>query len=233
MNRLINLTRWEVAIQRRQGIYYAAIFVILVWSAILFAVPDGAIQPLLISVLYLDLSIFGFFFMAALFYLEKGDRVLDGLVVTPMRSQDYLLVKAGTLTVVSILTGAAVSLIVYGPGLNWGWYALSVALMAGPASFLGFALATRYGGISDFLVSSILYVFLLQIPLVSYFGMVDFFGLYLIPSGPSMILLAAAFHPMPAWQIGFALIYGALVNLIAFWLARRAFERTVTGQAGG
>lgn len=233
MSRLVSLARWEVALQFRQGIYYAAAFVTLVWAALLFPVPEGAIAPLLISVLFLDLSIFGFFFMAALFYLEKGDRVLDGLVVTPIRSQEYLLVKAGTLTAVSILTGAVVSLIVYGTALNWGWYALAVALMAGPATFLGFAIATRFGGISEFLLSSIFYVFLLQIPMIDYFNLVDFFAINLIPSGPSMILLGAAFQPVPAWQIGFALIYGALINVACFWLARRAFEQTVAGQAGG
>ena len=61
MNRLLSAMRWEVLIQFRQNIFYAAIFVAVLWSAVLFQIPDAGIVPVLVSVLFLDLSIFGFF----------------------------------------------------------------------------------------------------------------------------------------------------------------------------
>ena len=117
----------------------------------LYQLPDVAIELVLVSVLFLDLSVFGFFFMAALYYLEKGDQVLDGLVVTPLRVVEYLTAKIATLSALPVLVGALVTLLVYDPSIHRGWYLLAVAGMAVPISLLGFVLAARYNGINEFL----------------------------------------------------------------------------------
>lgn len=117
----------------------------------LYQLPDAAIELVLVSVLFLDLLVFGFFFMAALYYLEKGDQVLDGLVVTPLRVVEYLTAKIATLSALSVLVGALVTLLVYDPSIHRGWYLLAVAGMSVPISLLGFVLAARYNGINEFL----------------------------------------------------------------------------------
>lgn len=233
MNRLLSSLRWETVIQLRQGIYYAALFVVIVWGAILYQIPAAGIEPILISVLFLDLSIFGFFFMAGLYYLEKGDRVLEGLVVTPLRVWEYLTVKVVTLSLLSIVVGAMVTVIVYGLALNWLWYVVGVGMMSVPLSLFGFAIATRYDGISEFLVPSIFFLGLMQIPLLGYFGIWDNPVLYLIPSQPGMILLAAAFEPIPAWEIGYAVVYALVLIVVSYRWASRMFENTVARRAGG
>ena len=93
MTRLLALLRWETMIQFRLGIFYAAAFIAAVWILMLYWIPDAGIEPVLVSVLFIDLGVFGFFFMPGLYYLEKGERVLEGLVVTPLRSWEYLSVK--------------------------------------------------------------------------------------------------------------------------------------------
>ena len=108
-----------------------------------YQLPDAAIELVLVSVLFLDLSVFGFFFMAALYYLEKCDQVLDGLVVTPLRVVEYLTAKIATLSALSVLVGALVTLLVYDPSIPRGWYLLAVAGMSVPISLLGFVLAAR------------------------------------------------------------------------------------------
>jgi len=118
---------------------------------VLYQLPDAAIELVLVLVLFLGLSVFGFFFMAALYYLEKGDQVLDGLVVTPLRVVEYLTAKIATLSALSVLVGPLVTLLVYDPAIHRGWYVLAVAGMSGPISLLGFVLAARYNGINEFL----------------------------------------------------------------------------------
>ncbi len=232
MNRLLSAVRWEVLVQFRQNIFYAAIFVAALWSAVLFQVPDTGIVPVLVSVLFLDLSIFGFFFMAALYYLEKGDRVLEGLVVTPLRVVEYLTAKIATLSALSVVVGAVVILLVYGLSIQWGWYVLAVVGMSVPISLLGFVLAARYNGINEFLVPGVFFLALMQIPLLGYLGIWENLLLYLIPSQPGMILLKAAFVGAPLWEIGYALLYLAALIFVGWRWAEQTFVRVIARQVG-
>ena len=232
MNRLLSAMRWEVLIQFRQNIFYAAIFVAVLWSAVLFQIPDAGIVPVLVSVLFLDLSIFGFFFMAALYYLEQGDRVLEGLVVTPLRVVEYLTAKIATLTALSVVVGAVVTLAVYGVSINWGWYVLAVVGMSVPISLLGFVLAARYNGINEFLVPGVFFLVVMQLPLLGYLGIWDNPLLYLIPSQPGMILLKAAFTGAALWEIGYALLYLVALVLVGWRWAEQTFVRVIARQVG-
>ena len=232
MNRLLSALGWEVLVQFRQNIFYAALFMAVLWSAILYQLPDAAIVPVLVSVLFLDLSVFGFFFMAALYYLEKGDRVLEGLVVTPLRVVEYLTAKIGVLIALSVVVGAAVTLAVYGPAIHWGWYVLAVVGMSVPISLLGFVLAARYNGINEFLVPGVFFLALMQIPLLGYLGVWDNPLLYLIPSQPGMILLKAAFVGAPLWEIGYALLYLAALIFVGWRWAEQTFIRVIARQVG-
>ena len=232
MNRLLSALGWEVLVQFRQNIFYAALFVTVLWSAVLFQIPDAGIVPVLVSILFLDLSIFGFFFMAALYYLEKGDRVLEGLVVTPLRVVEYLAAKIGVLTGLSLLVGAVVTLIVYGVSINWGWYVLAVVGMSVPISLLGFVLAARYNGINEFLVPGVFFLLVMQLPLLGYLGIWDNPLLYLVPSQPGMILLEAAFTGAPLWEIGYALLYLAGLIYVGWRWAEQTFVRVIARQVG-
>lgn len=232
MSRLLHAMRWELLVQFRQNIFYAALFVALLWSAVLFQIPDAAIVPMLVSILFLDLSVFGFFFMAALYYLEKGDRVLEGLVVTPLRVVEYLTTKIVTLSALSVVVGAVVTLLVYGFSLQWGWYVLAVVGMSAPISLLGFVLAARYNGINEFLVPGIFFLMVMQLPLLDYLGIWESPLLYLVPSQPGMILLEAAFGSAPVWEIGYAIAYLALLIFLGWRWAEQTFVRVIARQVG-
>ncbi len=233
MNRLISSLRWESQIQFRQGIYYAAAFIAVMWSAILFNLPNAAIEPILVSVLFLDLSVFGFFFMAGLYYLEKGDRVLEGLVVTPLRIWEYLTAKIATLTAVSVIVGAVVTLITYGVDVNWFWFVIAVVGMSAPLTLFGFVIAARYNGINEYLLPAVIYLTVMQIPLVGYFDLWDHWLLYLIPSTPGLVLLEAAFGTVPLWEIGYALIYVAVLTAVSYVWARQTFVNVIARKVGG
>jgi fluoroquinolone transport system permease protein len=51
------------------------------------------------------------------------------------------------------------------------------------------------------------------------------------PMAPPLLLLQAAFMPVPVWQIGYGVAYGGLwIGLMALW-SRRAFARFIVGAA--
>ena len=184
MTRLLALLRWETTIQFRLGIFYAAAFIAAVWILMLYWIPDAGIEPVLVSVLFIDLGVFGFLFMPGLYYLEKGERVLEGLVVTPLRSWEYLSVKIVVLSVAASAVGAVVTLFVYGTALNWLWFLIGMLAMSYPLSLLGFVIAARFNGINEYLLPGAFFLAVMQIPLLTYFGIVPGPFLYILPSGP-------------------------------------------------
>ncbi len=232
MNRLTSTIRWDLVNQWRQGFYYAAIFVVILWAIVLFSLPDVAIDLLLPFIIFFDLSIFGFYFMAGMLFLEKGDGVLEALVVSPLRSWEYLVSKSATLAFLAVIVSVAVVLIVHGPDVNWLLLVPAVALNSWLLVLVGFILAARFDSVTDFLMPSIVYMIPSQLPALWYFGIWDSALLYLVPTMPTMLLLAGSFRPIAGWQIIYSFVYLPAVCILATWWARRSFEHFVVRSEG-
>lgn len=233
MNRLLAQLRWETTVQFRQGIFYAAAFVAAVWALTIYWVPDAGIKPVLVSVLFIDLGVFGFFFMPGMYYLEKGERVLEGLVITPLRAWEYLSAKVAVLSMAAMAVGVAVTLIVFGAALNWLWFVIGMLAMSYPLSLLGFVIAARFNGISEYLLPGAFFLALMQIPLLTYLGIVPSPLLYLLPSGPGMIFLTASFGSAPLWQLIFAMLYTVALCVGGARWAQKTLEQVIARQVGG
>lgn len=233
MSRTLSTLGWDLRIQFRQGFYYAALFVIALWALLLSVLPDEAVELFLPFIIFFDLSIFGFYFMAGMLFLEKGEGVLHALVVTPLRTTEYLISKAFTLSLLAVFVSIAVVLIGYGPHINWLLFIPAVALNSWMLVLVGFVLATRYDAVNEFLIPSIIYMVPSQLPALWYFGIWDSWLLYLVPTMPSMLLLAGSFQPIEGWQIIYSFVYLIVVCIFVTWWARRAFERFVVQSDGG
>lgn len=236
INRLVSTLRWEFMLQFRQGLIYAALFVTAIWSILLSQLPSVAAGWLLPFVLFVDVSIFGFFFMAGMLYLEKDDGVLEALVTTPLRTRDYLLAKIISLTLLSVAVSAVIvaiaTFVVGALPVNWLMLVLGVALNSWFLTMAGFVLAVRFDSISDFILAALVVFIPFQIPLLDFFGIWESPLVYLVPTQPTMLLIEAALRPIPVWQVLYALGYLAVAIPLVMWWAGRAFERFVVKSAG-
>lgn len=225
--RMLSTIAWDVRLQFRQGLYYAGIFVIVVWLVVMSLLTPEFRALFLPFAIFMDLSVFGFYFMAGMLFLERGERVLEALVVTPMPRYGYLLAKITSLTVLSIVLSAVLVLLLHGPRLNWLLFILGVGLNSWLLTLIGFILAARYNGISDFIIPSIVYMIPSQLPLLYYFGIWDHWLLYLVPTQPAMLLIEGAFTPLAGWQIAYSVLYlGAAAAAVTPW-AFRVYDRFI------
>ena len=229
--RLLATLRWELVTQFRQGFYYAALFVIVVWSIVLSQLPTAGAMWLVPVVLFMDVSVFGFYFMAGMLYLEMGDGVLNALVITPLRKLEYLIVKVVALTLLSIIVSIGVAVIVVAitgvADVNWLLLLLGVIFNSWLLTLVGFTAAVRYDNISDFFLLSLLFMIPFQLPMLDYFGIWQSWLVYLIPTQPTMLLMEAAFRPIPTWEVVYSFLYLAVAIPVVTWLALRAYDRYV------
>lgn len=238
MRRFLATFLCDVRLQWRNGFYAATVVLTLFLILLLDNLPPVVAARLLPAVIVNNLIVNGFYFVSGLVLLEKGEGTLRMQVVTPLRPAEYLAAKGASLMLLSLLENAALVLVLRGSGFQPLWLLAGVSLGALFYTLAGFILVSRYDGVGEFLLPSFLYVVLLALPLLTYFGVADNVGivrvaLYAHPLQPVLTVLQGAMEaPLSPLQGIVALAAGALWTAATFVLARRAFERFVRAEVG-
>lgn len=234
MTRLRTAVQLELRLQRRYGFLYAAAFSGLVWLAVLLPLSTRLQDISAPFVVFGDLVIVGFFFIAGSLFFEKTDRSVFALVVTPLRFGEYLGGKLATLTALSVVLSLAIILPVHGVAFGVPTMLAGVVLTTVLLLLLSFTTAVPYASITDWLVPSGFWLLLAALPMLHYSGLWEHPVLYLIPTQGSLILFGAAFGQLsPAvWEYGYAVAYQLLWIALLAVLARRAFDRFVVAGEG-
>ena len=233
MHRLIATIRLDLQLQLKNGFYYAVMFVLLSWFVVLTQLPPeidwGYVLP---AIVFGNLVVVNFYFVAGLVLLEKGEGTLEAQVVTPLADWEYLVSKVVTLTALSIAEQFVIVWSAYGLGFGviplFGGTALAGVLY----TLTGFILVARYDSINEYLFPSVLYVGLLSLPLLHYF---DFWGtwlLYLHPFTAPLVLLKAAFATILPWQWAYGVTYSIAWAAALLYFDQRIFERFIVVREG-
>ncbi|WP_420643393.1 ABC transporter permease [Candidatus Leptofilum sp.] len=227
MTRLQTAVRWEMRLQFRQGFYYAAAFIAIIMTIVLWQFPRTELPTILPIFVLGNMTIGTFYFMAGLVLLEKGDGVLEGLIVSPLRQSEYLAAKVISLTLLTLVENVAIVTAVYGLNYNLLLLLLGLGLMAGFNVLFGFIAVARYDSINRFLMPSVLITMTLTLPLLDYLGLWSSPLLYLHPVQATLLLLKGAFQPIATWQIVYGVVYAALWIGLLFKVSQRIFYRFI------
>lgn len=222
----------DFRLQYRNGFYYAVVFVVVVIALASLRLPRFDLGWLLPVLVLGNLPINTFYFIAGLVLLEKTEGTLDALVVTPLRTREYLASKAVTLTVVSVIENTV--LVVVFAKLNFHILPLvaGIVLASVLCCLIGFALISRYDSINAYIFPSVLYNALLMLPIVDYLNLWRSRLFYLHPLQGSLLLMRAAFESIPRWQWVYAVAYGVVWIAVASYICKRAFDRFILVREG-
>lgn len=234
MTRLLSTILWDIRLQFRNGFYYAALFVGLITIILLNRfnpTPDTLRQILPLFALQ-NITVDTFYFIAGLVLLEKGEGTLEGLVVTPLRPREYLIAKIVTLTGLAVVENIIIVLVLYGLPDNMLLFTLGLILFSILFTLLGFITVIRFDSINSFLLPSVLVTTFLSLPLLAYFDLWHSWLLYLHPIQGSLLLLKAGFQPVPAWQIGYGLIYSLIWVWLTYTFSQHRFYQFVILKPG-
>jgi fluoroquinolone transport system permease protein len=232
MKRLLSTIRWDLQLQFRNGFYYASAFVALVFIVILKQFPDVDLHPWWPAIIMLNLTVNSFYFMSGLVLLEKSEGTLEAQVVTPLRKSEYLISKVITLGILALVESLTIVVIVSGVHFNWLLLILGIFLLMAMYTLYGFVIVSRYDSINEFLLPSVIWTMAYSLPLLYYFDIWRSWILFLHPIQAPLLLMQAAFQPIPTWQIVYGVLYAALWAGIAFYGSQRAFMRFVVRKEG-
>ena len=231
MIRLRHAAQLDLRLQVRYGFYYAAVFVTLFWIAMLYPLPVSTMEFAMPLVIFGELAVIGYYFVAGTILFEKGERTLSAVVVSPLRFGEYLASKLTTLTTMATAASLILVLVAYGTGFDVALLVSGVILTSLISILAGFISVLPFDQITRYLIPSQLPLALMSAPLVPFLGIWQSPLFYLFPTHGPLLLLGGAFginSPTPA-QLFYAISYSLLWVVILTFAARKMFERYVAG----
>lgn len=234
MSRLTAAVRLDLLLQLRYGFYYAAAFVTLVWIALLYPLPDSLLDLAVTFVIFTDLAVTGYYFIAGMVLFEKGERTLFAVLSTPLRFREYLTSKLATLTALAAVASLVVVMAAHGLGFDAALLMLGVVFTSLICLLVGFIVVTPFDSISRYLIPSQIPMVVLGLPLLHLSGVWESALFYLFPTHGSLLLLGGAFGTvsLSAPQIAYAVIYQLAWVCGLAALARWMFYRYVVQRKG-
>lgn len=233
MKRLLATMKTDVTVQVRNRLYRIGIGVGVLCAVALALLTGPASLPAAIPpVILLVGGGSALMYVAGLILFEKDEGTLHALVVSPLRTAEYLGAKIVTLNVLGlvecgVLVGGALWLVGWQGPVAWpnvpllvlGTLALGVLF-----TLLSIILVVRYDKITDFLLPMAGIAMLLQLPFLYFWGVVEHPAFLLFPTSAPTMLVQGAFVPLPAWKWAYALGFtGVQLAGLTVW-AYRAFQ---------
>jgi len=129
--RIAQMLQFDVRFQFRHGFYYAYLFISLFYIAILRVVPEQFRVLVTTIVIFSDPSVFGFFFVGGILLLERGEKTLESLFVTPLRLHEYFISKILSLSLIAVATSLLIAFSLLGLRFNLLLLLLGVAVYRG------------------------------------------------------------------------------------------------------
>ena len=214
--RLLEALKQDLKFQFRHGFYHAYLVVSVLYIGLLLYIPGDYRAFAAGIIVFSDPAMLGFFFVGALLLLERGENILEGLFVTPLRVGEYLAARVISLTVLALGTAFLISIIALGLDFNAPLLFVGVVLTAVFFSLLGVTLAVKVETVNQYLMVSILYSIIISLPLLEFLGLFKTILFYLWPTRASLVLIFAAFGFSVSW---WELIFSVVILLIWIGIA--------------
>lgn len=240
MARFLSTMRMDVLMQVRNQLYVIGIGAGVLVALALSRFPADQQYLAVPTLMILVAGGSTLLYVAALITFEREEGTLNAVIVSPIRTTEYLWSKIITLTTLATIECVVM---VFG-----GWLMIrSVSEIGVPNllilfggivalgviyTLLGIVLIVRYDNITNFLMPMAAIATILQLPFLHFIGMVVSPLWLIIPSSAPTMLVRGAYVPLTTIEWVYAIGYTALqVVLLTVW-AHRSFYKHIILKVG-
>lgn len=228
--RLLSATWADMRFQAKHGFYLVYVIIAIMYLIILSFLPENIFSVALPLVVFSDPSVLGLFFIGGIILLEKGQGVLMVLVVSPLRSREYILAKVISLAFISVLAAFAITFFSHYPAVNWGLLLIATILTSAIFTLLGIMINAGCNTVNQYMLKTIPYMLLFSLPCFSLIWFPNSWMFSVFPSVAALKLMLGAYHGI-SWHEAMALII-YLLGICYLLLQRttRVFEKKIVFQ---
>lgn len=148
--RLGRLIRGDIHFQWKYGFYFIYFILTLLYVCVIASLSEYWKKDIAAIMIYSDPAAMGLFFMGAIVLLEKSQKVLNAMVVSPVKVSEYILSK--TIAMIAISTIIALILGLVSGSNHLLAIAVGTALTSAIFTMLGIIAATRISNLNQFLI---------------------------------------------------------------------------------
>jgi len=238
MSNLKNMIRWEFTLLKRYYIIHISVLSVILYFLSTQAMPGMNNSKFHTMLLFFDPATIGLMFVGALVLFEKSENILQALVVTPMKVDDYILSKILTLTILSTVSASVfMGLLAVFEETNFNllYLASGVILASVMLILIGFILVSRINSINEYLLSmAVAFLGLAFPPMLNISGLYENVIFYAWPTHASLILFKGVFSTsgLEAWEIVYGLGYQIIWIGLLYFLAKKAFHKHIVLKGG-
>lgn len=228
--RIIHAVMADIRFQVKQGFYYVYAAITIMYLVILSFLPDNILDVTVPVVIFSDPSVLGLFFIGGIIMLEKLQGVLMVVVVTPLRTGEYILSKLISLAFISVLVGFAIAVLSRHGQVNWFLLFLSIVLTSAFFTLFGILICAGCSTINQYFLKSIPYMILFTIPCISLVGFPFSWVFTVIPSVAAIRLMLGAYTGISFLESSGLIVYLAGMIYLFYQLTMRVFEKKIVYQ---
>lgn len=108
--RLLHIIKGDVKFQYKYGFYFLYAVLCALYIFLLLLIPSNFKEKVSVILIFSDPAAMGMFFMGAIILLEKSQRVLNSIAISPVKSQEYILAKIVSLGLISTIAGVIIAI---------------------------------------------------------------------------------------------------------------------------
>ena len=218
--RKINVIKGDMTFQWKYG-FYALYFLMIIIYLVVFSFFKGDIKDTIVSIcVYSDPAAMGMFFMGALILLEKSQRIINSIAVSPVTAEEYILGKLISIGIISEIVG--IVLMIQRSPVNY--FLCAVGIFAGSVIFslCGIIVGAKIQSLNQYIIWTLPFEIVGFVPVILYrIGFLWDNRLMLLHPGCAVMQLLEGNTDMVLISVISILVW----SVILFWLADVSVEK--------
>lgn len=228
--RMLNAVWADMHFQIKQGFFLVYVIITMMYLIILSFLPEDILSITLPLLVFSDPSVLGLFFIGGIIMLEKVQGVLMVMVVSPLRTIEYILSKVISLAFISVLAAFVITYFSHYESVNWLLLFLATILTSGIFTMSGIMINAGCQTVNQYMLKTIPYMLLFILPCFSLIGFPYSELFTIVPSVAALRLMLGAYMGI-VWYEAFGLvIYLSAMNYLFLRWTMHVFEKKIVYQ---
>jgi len=157
----------DIRFQIKYGFYFIYLVFSLLYIGLLFVFPSEWRKSAGILMIFSDPAAMGLFFMGAIVLLEKSERVLNSIAISPVKPVEYVFSKLCSIAMISTAVGLILGTVSEGIS-NLFYFTAAVFLCSCLFSSMGLIVACKISTLNGFIIATIPAELLINVPAIAY-----------------------------------------------------------------
>lgn len=232
--RIKNALIADLKFEQKQGFFAIYVIISFIYLLVLTQIPETFRHIVVPIVIFSDPSILGLFFIGGMLLLEKEQGILQSIVVTPLKSVEYIISKVASLSIVALFAGVLISTLTYTGRVNYFYLVMGILLASFFFTQIGILIACKSKVINEFFLRMVPWMLALTAPALLLIPFQDAAILNLFPTVACLRMVYGAYNGLSLGEAAFQIGFMILMNSVLLVFTTSKFEEHIVygGQHG-